>query len=249
MKARVTRKEMAIALGYRRPKVRYESIFTDDSQLFDFVPEYKRRIEREKKEKERNIEKETLQSKIRAELAEAEKKRREWRSVGFRDNYSLSKIQLETLQSDIMDDLEGEQVAVNRVPSLPHDITQHIIKREKAEASDYAEPGEEFLDEEDDTDYSDTKDGLTLNDELSESLPTELKKEMEAVEAAEAGEDMETLGESELLDSLPEADEESREWIINMKQIKELMREIIETKRIHKKALKDREGKDENSKK
>jgi len=69
MKARVTRKEMAIALGYRRPRIRYVSRYTDDSKLFEYVPQYLRRLEREKRDIAREQEKVRIDAKIKAELS------------------------------------------------------------------------------------------------------------------------------------------------------------------------------------
>jgi len=94
-KLRVTRNEIATQYGYKPPKQRYTSQYTDDSKLFQFVPEYALRLEREAKEKERDREKERIQKEIAIELERAQQKEREWRRVGFKGDASVADEELD----------------------------------------------------------------------------------------------------------------------------------------------------------
>eukprot|EP01124_Arcella_intermedia_P007664 TRINITY_DN1472_c0_g2_i1.p1 TRINITY_DN1472_c0_g2~~TRINITY_DN1472_c0_g2_i1.p1 ORF type:complete len:626 (+),score=136.70 TRINITY_DN1472_c0_g2_i1:272-1879(+) len=90
IKNRFTRKEFLIQNNLMPPKVRFTSKFTDDSRLFEYVPEYLRRLERESEQYQARKKQEEAERKAAADIELAREKETEWRQIGFRGEESVA---------------------------------------------------------------------------------------------------------------------------------------------------------------
>jgi len=97
-----SRKQRARLAG-KPPLVPYKSKWTDDSKLFEFVPHYLRRVERERKEALRKDKKQTEEKIIDEDLERARRAREEWQELGFKGDYPMEN--LAALRGKLADDV------------------------------------------------------------------------------------------------------------------------------------------------
>lgn len=99
-KVKQTRKQRAYDMGYAQERVRYiryddisgfshpHSKHSDPNRLFEYVPHYLRRLEREKNEQERLKKKENMKDKIEEEIKRAEQRKKAWHGMGMLNSSS-----------------------------------------------------------------------------------------------------------------------------------------------------------------
>jgi len=90
IKTRFTRKDFLIQNNLLPPRVRFTSKFTDDSRLFEYVPEYLRRLERESEQYQIKKKQEEAERKAAAEIELAREKEMQWKHMGFRGEESVA---------------------------------------------------------------------------------------------------------------------------------------------------------------
>lgn len=89
-KRAVSRKEARILHGFVRPTEPWVGAYTDDSRLFEYVPEYEQRLKAQRDAATQQAQKTKVQTEIDAEIAAAKEKSRSWRQLGFEGDFALT---------------------------------------------------------------------------------------------------------------------------------------------------------------
>jgi hypothetical protein len=69
-------------------------MFTSQEGLYEFVPQYRRRLENEKKAAEKKAQREKAEAALDDEIEKAKKVRKEWRQLGFKGIDSIFNLNL-----------------------------------------------------------------------------------------------------------------------------------------------------------
>lgn len=130
---RPSRKVLRENLGVGTPKERYVSEFTDPTKLFEFVPYYFRRLERESEEYKLKVENEKKRQKIEKEIetarARAERARTRWNVTGFHlDMYPEPRDSRDKLHS------------VQEMEQLERRIREHYMKVKEQSVVEHLSP-------------------------------------------------------------------------------------------------------------